>query len=140
MLGEGAVSLDLNLGGYEASALEEAVLPAPVGLSVERSNREGEVFLGSYFSTRIKYYLEPTMECLAIKIDKFSFCVNHLGVYLSFAVRTILIQAIWIPIFLTFSNIKFMFNIIVHKIEVCCISLHTLEVTLQLFQRQHGVE
>lgn len=80
------------------------------------------------------------MEFLAIKIDTFSFCINHLGLCLSFAVRAIVIQAIWIPIFLTFNNIKFMFNVIVHKIEVCCISLHTLEVTLQLFQRQHGVE
>lgn len=52
MLGKCAVSIDLNFGGYEARALEEAILPAPVELNVEISDREGEVFLGSYFNTQ----------------------------------------------------------------------------------------
>lgn len=44
-------------------------------------------------------------------------------------------QANWKPIFLTFSSMKFMFCFVVHKIDVCFISLHTLEVTLQLFRK-----
>lgn len=54
---------------------------------MEISDREGEVFPGPYFSIRVKYYLEPTMECLAIKIDKFSFYVNHSGLYFDICVK-----------------------------------------------------
>ena len=71
------------------------------------------------------------MDFSAIRIIEYSFCFNCLGLYLPFALRTILTQANQIPTFLTFDNIMFMFNF-AHKVDVCGISLHTLEVTLQL--------
>ena len=71
------------------------------------------------------------MDFSAIRIIEYSFCFNCLGLYLPFALRTILTQANQIPTFLTFDNIMFMFNF-THKVDVYCISLHTLEVTLQL--------
>ena len=71
------------------------------------------------------------MDFSAIRIIEYSFCFNCLGLYLPFALRTILTQANQMPTFLTFDNIMFMFNF-THKVDVCCILLHTLEVTLQL--------
>ena len=53
--------------------------------------------------------------------------------FLPVAIRIVLIQANWIPVFLNFNNIKFMVSFVMHKTDVCCISLHILKVTLQLF-------
>ena len=53
--------------------------------------------------------------------------------FLPVAIRIVLIQANWIPVFLNFNNIKFMLSFVMHKTDVCCISLHILKVTLQLF-------
>lgn len=53
--------------------------------------------------------------------------------FLLVAIRTVLIQANWMPVFLNFNNIKFMLSFVMNKTDVCCILLHILKVTLQLF-------
>lgn len=110
-----SVSFDLDFGGYEARALEETILQNQWNWTWRwQRNREGETGFCSYFSVpRIKQFLESTINFSAIRFNEFPFCFNHLGLYLPFAIRTILIQANWILTFLTFYLMK------IH-VQFCC--------------------